>query len=189
VSPGRPRVAFYALRDLHIPVLLPVLRLLLEKGECDVGVIAPPCVESGGGQVQEGLLPHTLRALAEAGVPFWGHAPTPPYACVVTADACYDRVDGWGPIVCVGHGTISKGLYFTDQPSTRRENFARVLCVPGPAYVTSFGPQVFTRIVATGFATMDQYAAPEPGFRAEVLSRLHLDPAKRTLLFAPTFNP
>lgn len=183
------RICFYALRDLHLPVLLPVVREVARLHPSAVGVVAPPFVESADGKVQEGLSPRSIAALADAGVPFWGHSRNGDYDCVVVADACYDRVDGWGPVVCIGHGTISKGLYFTDRPYARRENFARVLCVPGPDYITSFGHQLFTRVVATGFSKMDELASPAPGHRTAVLTELGLDPAKRTLLFAPTYNP
>ena len=185
----RRRVAFYALRELHVDVLLPVLREVAALGGFDVGIIAPAYVESGQGRVQEGLSPAMRERLAAAAVPFWGHTREGEYACVVVADACYDRVDGWGPVVCIGHGTISKGLYFSDIPYTRRENFARVLCVPGPAYVSSFGRQLFTRVVPTGFSKMDELANVPASHRADVLSALGLDPSKRTILFAPTFNP
>lgn len=189
MPPPRPRVAFYALRDLHLPVLLPVCQAVERLGTLEVGVRAPPFADSVDGRAQEGLSARSLAQLSEAGVPFWGDGPAGDYDCVVVADACYDRVDGWGPVVCIGHGTISKGLYFTDRPFVRRENFARVLCVPGPGYVASFGRQVFTRVVSTGFSKMDALASPPPGHRATVLATLGLHPAKRTLLFAPTFNP
>lgn len=184
----RPRIVFFALRELHVDVLLPVLRAVASLDRFDVGIIAPWYVESGGGRVQEGLSPATRRMLEAAGLPFWGHARQGDYACVVVADACYDRVDGWGPVVCIGHGTISKGLYFSDIPYTRRENFARVLCVPGPAYVSAFGKQLFTRVVPTGFSKMDELAHPAPSHRQDLLASLGLDPGKRTLLFAPTYN-
>jgi CDP-glycerol glycerophosphotransferase (TagB/SpsB family) len=189
VVASRSRIVFFALRDLHIDVLRPVLRAVVALGRYDVGISAPPFVESGQGRVQEGLSPATCERLAAEGVPFWGHARDGEYACVVVADACYDRVDGWGPVVCIGHGTISKGLYFSDVPYTRRENFARVLCVPGPGYVTSFGRQLFTNVVPTGFSKMDELAHPPASHRFDVLSALGLDPAKRTVLFAPTYNP
>lgn len=185
----RPRVVFYALRDLHLPVLLPVYREVAKLGQCDAGFVAPPFVESDAGHVQEGLSVASRAQLSDEGISFWGHSRDGDYACVVVADACYDRVDGWGPAVCIGHGTISKGLYFTDRPFARRENFARVLCVPGPGYVASFGRQVFTRVVPTGFSKMDELASPPPNHRATLLTGLGLDPGKRTLLFAPTYNP
>ena len=183
-----PRIVFFALRDLHADVLLPVLREVTALGRYDVGLIAPPFVESGEGRVQEGLSTGTRGRLDAEGIAFWGHSRAGDYACVVVADACYDRVDGWGPVVCVGHGTISKGLYFSDSPCTRRENFACVLCVPGPGYVTSFGRQLFTRVVATGFSKMDELANPSASHRNDVLTALDLDPSKRTVLFAPTYN-
>lgn len=184
-----PRIVFFALRDLHMDVLRPVLRAVAALGRYDLGVVAPPFVESGQGRVQEGLSAATRARLDAEGMPFWGHSRDGEYACVVVADACYDRVDGWGPVVCVGHGTISKGLYFSNVPYTRRENFARVLCVPGPAYVKAFGRQLFTRVVATGFSKMDALAQPPSSHRSDVLTSLGLDPAKRTVLFAPTYNP
>lgn len=184
----RPRIIFYALRELHLPVLLPVLLEVAALGRYDVGVIAPPFVPSGGGRVQEGLTTRTLAALREQGIAWWGHANHRQAACVVVADACYERIDGWGPSVCVGHGTISKGLYFTARSFARRENFARVLCVPGPGYVSSFGTQLFTRVVPTGFSKMDELTVPRDTTRRAVLSSLGLDPHKRTLLFAPTYN-
>ncbi len=189
MSLPRPRIVFYALRDLHLPVLLPVFREVAKLGRFDAGFVAPPFVESGAGRVQEGLSPRSRARLIAEGIPFWGHERDGDYACVVLADACYERVDGWGPAVCTGHGTIGKGLYFTDTPGVRRENFARVLCVPGPGYAGSFGRQVFTRVVPTGFSQMDELASPPAGHRAAVLGDLGLDPGKRTLLFAPTYNP
>ena len=183
------RIAFYALRDLHLPVLLPVIRAVARLGQFDIGVIAPPYVESDASHAQEGLSAASQARLSADGIPFWGHAGDGQYACVVVADACYDRVDGWGPVVCIGHGTISKGLYFTDKAYVRRENFARVLCVPGPGYAASFGRHVFTRVTPTGFSKMDELASAPDGHRAAVLDRLGFDSAKRTLLFAPTFNP
>lgn len=186
---SRPRVVFFALRELDLPVLLPVLREVARCDRFEIGVISPPYVASGGGRVQEGLSSHTLEALQRDGIVWWGHHNGQPAACVVVADACYERIDGWGPVVCVGHGTISKGLYFTERSLARRENFARVLCVPGPRYVASFGRQLFTRVVATSFSKMDDLAAPREATRRAVLARLQLDPDKRTLLFAPTYNP
>ena len=182
------RIVFFALRDLHMDVLRPVLRAVAASGRYEVGVVAPPFVASGHGRVQEGLSEPTRVRLDADAIPFWGHSRDGDYACVVVADACYDRVDGWGPAVCVGHGTISKGLYFSDVPYTRRENFARVLCVPGPAYVKAFGRQLFTRVVATGFSKMDELAHPSPSVQKDVLATLGLDPSKRTVLFAPTYN-
>ncbi len=183
------RIVFFALRDLHMDVLRPVLRAVaaqrpLRRGGGGAAIRGERAWTRAGGIVGA----NTRCGSTPTAIPFWGHSRDGDYACVVVADACYDRVDGWGPVVCVGHGTISKGLYFSDVPYTRRENFARVLCVPGPAYVKAFGRQLFTRVVATGFSKMDELAHPSPSVQKDVLATLGLDPSKRTVLFAPTYN-
>lgn len=185
---GKPRIVLFALRDLHFPVLLPVYRELAKQGNLEPGFMAPPYQPSDSVGVQMGLSEKTLQFLRGNNIPFWGHEKQGDYACIVTADVCYDQIDGWGPIVCVGHGTISKSLYFMDRPYVRRENFATTLCVPGPWYAKSYGRQVFTRVVPTGFSKMDELANPDPAHRDNYLSGLRLDPAKKTILFAPTFN-
>ena len=90
-----------------MPVLLPIYHELIKCRIGHVGFMAPPYQDSDDGAYQEGLTKETIAFLHENNIPFWGHEQTERYACVVTADFCYDRVDGWGPIVCVGHGTIS----------------------------------------------------------------------------------
>ena len=90
----RPRIAFFALRDLHIDVLRPVLRAVAALDRYDVGIVAPAFIESGQGRVQEGLSPATRERLVAESVPVWDRSRDRDYACVVVADACYDRVDG-----------------------------------------------------------------------------------------------
>ena len=92
---SRPRIALFALRDLHVPVLEPVWFALTAAG-ADAGFVAPPYVASAEGRVQEGLSPATDARLAAAGVPRWRRQAGERFDAVVTADACYERVDGWG---------------------------------------------------------------------------------------------
>ena len=183
------RIVFYALRELHLPVLLPIYQALLYMGAVDIGFMAPAYRESDDVAFQEGLSDKTLETLKNRGIPFWGHEPQKPFDCVVVADVCYDRVDGWGPIVCVGHGTISKGIFFSNNPICRRENFATVLCVPGPWYKQSFGNQVITHMAPTGFSKMDALAENSDSDTEKLLSDMGFSPGKKTILFAPTFNP
>ena len=182
-------IAFYALRELHMPVLLPVYHELSKMGIGKIGFMAPPYRVSDNGILQEGLSQETLKDLNKSGIAFWGHEPKGQFDCVVVADACYDYVDDWGPVVCIGHGTISKGMFFTDSPFCRRENFATVLCVPGPWYQQSFGDQVLTRIEPTGFSKMDELASVSSLETSQLMQAMEFSPLKKTILFAPTFNP
>jgi hypothetical protein len=190
MSYHRKKIVLYSLRDLHFPVLLPVYHELQKLDVADIGFMAPPYQESNDGCYQEGLRPQTLEYLNANEIPFWGHErKAENYACVVTADVCYDRIDGWGPFVCIGHGTISKGIYFTDAPVSRRENFASVLCVPGPWYRESLSRQVFVHVEPTGFSKMDELAVFDPIKKKQLLQSAGFSPEKKTILFAPTFNP
>jgi len=188
------RVGFFALRELHVPVLIPVWKALKEVSEkagldIDAGFLAPP-FQDDENLPQEGLRPETLQHLKTLGIPFWGEQPPEPryYNCVVTADACTDRIEGWGPVVCVGHGTISKNIYFIDVPGSRRESFHTALCVPGPWYVGSFKGTVHTRIEPTGFPKMDEYAADHSEKTRLIFEQYKLSSEKKTILFAPTYN-
>jgi len=183
------KIVLYAFRELHIPVLIPIFRALQKMGVQNLGFMAPPFKAAAAGPDQQGISEKGVQELKTQGIPFWGTKATEKFACVVTADVCYTHIEGWGPIVCVGHGTISKGLYFTDTEFIRRENFANVLCVPGPLYVNTLGKQVFTHVVPTGFTKMDELAGPAEAEREKRIPEMGFDFNKKTLLFAPTFNP
>ncbi len=188
-APSGQAVVLYALRELHLPILLPVYEQLVARDIKPVGFMAPPYFAGDAQRPAEGLRPQSIESLRQQGAAFWGHRNRGKFRCVITADVCYDRVDGWGPVVCVGHGTISKNLFFVDSPTARRENFATVLCVPGPWYVTSFGDHVHTRIEPTGFPKMDELAQADESFGPRLFSQIGFDQNKKTILFAPTFNP
>jgi hypothetical protein len=187
---ARRRVTLFAFRELHLQVLEPVYRALAAMPGIEVGFTAPPFLAGAPGRPEEGLRPSTITDLRARGFAYWGENPTNErFDAVVLADVCYDRVEAWGPVVCVGHGTISKNIFFIDNVVCRRESWADVLCVPGPWYVGSFGDQVRTRIEPTGFPKMDDYARDYSAEKASLFARIGFSPQRRTLLFAPTYNP
>ncbi len=186
------RVAFYSLRELHLPILLAVAKVLKTEfagKNIEIGFCAPEYKEGREGFPEEGLKPSTLQRLFEEGWNFWGsEMPSVAYDAVVTADACNDRIENWGPVVCVGHGTISKNIYFINNVLARRESFHAALCVPGPWYVDSFKGEVHTEIIATGFPKMDELAKDYENLKNEIFELAHFNPQKKTILFAPTYN-
>ena len=104
------------------------------------------------------------------------------------ADYNYSFVEGLGTIVNIGHGTISKGLYFLDGKISRRENIADLMCVPGEVQKQHLSKAILQPIQVTGMPKLDKVA--QQGGRCERLfSQIGLDPSKPTVLFAPTFNP
>ncbi len=182
-------IALYAMRELHVPVLIPLFHALRRAGFQDIAFYAPPFHAGEERIPEEGLRPETIAKLEASGMPFRGIAPLTPVGCVVTADACYDRVEGWGPAVCVGHGTISKNIFFIDEPVCLRENYATVMCVPGPWYVGSYGKWVGTHVIPTGFTKMDEMAQDYALFRTRYLAASGFRTDRHTILFAPTYNP
>ena len=103
------------------------------------------------------------------------------------ADTIAGKVHGCGKIVNVGHGTISKGYYFTESFWTEREDWVDLLCVPGEFAKNQFRNVLKTRVVSTGMPKMD------PVFRGEfsrdqLCKELNLNPSKKIVLYAPTFN-
>lgn len=185
------KVVFACIRELHLPVLLPICEQLKNiRPDLQIGFMAPNYRESKDGIPQEGLSIASLELLKSKNIEFWDwNNNHEKFDCVVCADVCYWYVDGWGPIVNVGHGTISKGVYFTSDKIARRENFADILCVPGEWYKNCYGEQVITNIEVTGFAKMDELAKTDiESIKREKFARAGFTADKTTILYAPTFN-
>lgn len=187
------KVVFVSFRDLHFPVLYPIYKELLklnENNQYEIGFMAPSYQESGSGVLQEGLSKKNLTKIKEEKIPFWGwqNEPVQKFDAVVYCDVNYSVINGWGPIVNVGHGTISKGVYFTDDIVARRENFATALCVPGERFKKSYGEQVFTNTFPTGFSKMDSLTKYSLIDKNKFYEKIGFTADKKTILFAPTFN-
>jgi GT2 family glycosyltransferase/CDP-glycerol glycerophosphotransferase (TagB/SpsB family)/glycosyltransferase involved in cell wall biosynthesis/ubiquinone/menaquinone biosynthesis C-methylase UbiE len=103
------------------------------------------------------------------------------------ADTIAGKVSGCGKIINIGHGTISKGYYFTDSVWTERENWVDLLCVPGDYAKKQFEKILETKVVATGMPKLDPIFKGEYN-REKLCQKLHLDNDKKIILYAPTFN-
>lgn len=84
---------------------------------------------------------------------------------------------------------ICKGAFYTDSSITRRENLSQMLLVPGPWHRSRLASNVAIPIKVTGFIKSDQLFGPAAQTRAKFCERLGIDPDKRIVLFAPTYNP
>ncbi len=181
-------ILFYIERSLHLPFLEPIEEYLRVNGLARTAFSAPPFFSGRPGIPQWGLVPDEIARLEEK-APFF---PEPlnfsPHVTIV-ADACHFRIPEIENVINVGHGMICKGAFYTDADITRRENLSRMLLVPGPWHRSRLGSNVAVPIKVTGFIKSDQLFGPKAQTRAEFLSRLDIDPDKRIVLFAPTYNP
>lgn len=187
------RINLFVMREYHIPVLEPLWHQFMKIDDVEVGFSWHEFVPAQGSVNEIGLRSETVIKLQKKGWKSWnispGESPKQLFDAVIVADACYEMVEGWGPIVCIGHGTISKNLYFVDKEICQRENLAALVCVPGPYYVGSYGNQVHTRILDTGFTKMDALAGNKEETRAKIVSQYRLELQTPIVLYAPTFNP
>lgn len=189
----RKKVLFFILRNLHLPHLMPIYHWMKDnmQDECEPVFSTAPYQPSEDGQPGYGLEPERERKLIASGASWIppGRILSFKPDVVVMADSCYNTgVDQIGAKqVNVNHGLISKGYYYTDSPIQKRENAADLICVAGPYHKTAMQKLVTTPIVVTGLVKFDRFVNGEIT-RESVLKGMNINPAKKVILFAPTFN-
>ena len=177
---------FFIERELHIPILMNVMKYIYRNSLGEIGVSSFQYQASENSFAGWGLRSETLKKYIDFPVTWV----TDPYDfhpdITYIADFSYQYVEGLGKIVNLGHGTISKGWFFSESSISKRENCADLICVPGRIHKKILEKQVFIPIEVTGMPKLDNLKNTEN--RKEKLASLGLDPENKTLLFAPTFN-
>ncbi len=176
-------VQFYVFKNVHWPMFENLYEYLTTRSDVKDIIVCIPNVQSITNDIDDYLidkisaLPVTLT-----------HNPRQ-YKVDITfiADTIAGKVKDAGYIVNVGHGTISKGYYFTDSIWTERENWADLLCVPGEYAGQQFKNILRTRVVPTGMPKLDNVFSGKYN-KAYLCDLLKLDPTKKIVLYAPTFN-
>ncbi len=183
----KKKILFYIQRDLQLPFLEPIHDHLkrrypaLELAFAAPSFILPRDGNPGWGLQSEEVArlsrkSHFVRTVEE-------FAPD----VTVFADAC-TNVMNCGKRVFVGHGIISKGGFYTDNPLVRRENLADLICVPGEWHKDILSRNVFSPIAVTGFIKSDRLFGPSACTREAFCHNHAIPPEKRIVLYAPTFN-
>ncbi len=184
---SKPRILFYVMRNLHLPFLEPIHDYIADNYPVECAFSAPPYLRPQKGMTGCGLPPETVNRLKHKSM-FYEKTQDYEADIAVVADACYYPVRHCKQIVNVGHGMISKGLFFTDSPMVRRENLADLICVPGSWHKDILEKNVFTPISVTGFIKTDQLASCGPSRCSTFRQKYGIDHYKKYILFAPTFN-
>ncbi len=184
---GKPvRVLFYFFKNVHIPVLLPVYREMKRQGGFEIAF----AMHGYDRHIRAGMESYELELLRREGAPIVQDPSEWRADVTLMADNVAFNLFGCGEIVNIGHGLLSKGQYFTDTDMIHRENLEDLLCVPGPYHRQRIaeGGRVFIPVVATGFPKLDKLFDPNGPSREQLLKRYKIDPSKRVVLYAPTFN-
>ncbi|MDP8207382.1 MAG: CDP-glycerol glycerophosphotransferase family protein [Candidatus Electryonea clarkiae] len=176
-SERKLRVLISFMRNVHVPILQPIADLLREDSRVELGYF----VFQGSSEE---------RLFKNSGIPLF-HKPQDfkPHVTFI-ADNFTEQVKGCGYIINVGHGLLSKGQYFTNSDFIHRENLEHLLLVPGPYHKNRMleSGKIFIPVEATGFPKLDKiFKSNLPG-RNELLKQIGLDPSKKVVLYAPTFN-
>jgi hypothetical protein len=176
-------VQFYVFRNVHWPMFEELFQYLGTRPEVGERIICVPSLA----RLRNGQSDALAEKLFGLGVPVTTRPNARPVDVTFIADTVAGLVRGCGAIVNVGHGTISKGYYFTDSIWTERENWVDLLCVPGEYAATCFAPVLRTRVVATGMPKLDPVFSGRHS-RAALCDAHDIDPSRRLVLYAPTFN-
>lgn len=178
---------FFAERELHIPMFINIIREIEAQKLGQIGLYTFTYAPSTGQRAGWGLRPQIRELLGNCCQTVEDPLKWQPDITFV-ADFSFQYVEGLGFIVNVGHGTISKGWYFSKKNISRRENCADLLCVPGAVHKKQLAEQVYIPVVITGMPKLDTvFNATKADVRIW-RQKLGLDPDRATVLLAPTFN-
>ncbi len=176
-------VQFYVFRNVHWPMFENLYYYLKDRDEIKELVICLPDLPK--------LIGFENYAFVERLLALDATLVTDPRTKEVDvtfiADTLAGKVQGCGRIVNVGHGTISKGLYFTDGIWTEQENWVDLLCVPGSYAKDQFENVLHTRVAATGMPKLDKVFSGHYN-RDYLCALLNINPDKKIILYVPTFN-
>lgn len=182
------KILFYVERSLHLPFLEPIEEYLSLNGLAATAFSSPEFFP-GTAEIPQWGLPDSQILRLQYKAPFFAKPEDFDPDVTIVADACHFRIPQLRNVINVGHGMICKGAFYTDSEITRRENLSQMLLVPGPLHRRRLQDNVFIPIKLTGFIKSDQLFGPKAQTREQFCSRMGIDPAKRIVLFAPTYNP
>jgi hypothetical protein len=182
------RFLFFVEREFHAALFRSLAQRIVRLRMGRIGVLSSAYQPARDPGRTIGARPDEVRRCL--GVDF--ELVTDPFAfdphVVFTADSNYERLEGLGKIVSIGHGTISKGSFYTDDGLMFRENAADMVCTPGVIHAEILSQRLFRPVVVTGIPKLDCLFDGSLD-RVALLRGWGLDPNRPTILLAPTFNP
>ncbi|TVR02819.1 MAG: hypothetical protein EA399_00215 [Desulfovibrionales bacterium] len=187
-SCGDLDVLFYPENSLHLPFLEPIHTYLKSTyPDLKLGFSSPPFSHPSQGQTGAGLPDGEISRLRQTSR-FFTNSSAVQSELAVVADACHFQIPHLPRVINVGHGLISKGLYYCRSPIVRRENLSELVCVPGSIHKHLLQDDVRVPIEVTGFIKSDLLFGPNAMGRPRFCQEMGIDQDKKIILFAPTFN-
>jgi len=182
-STQKKRVMVYYFKNVHIPILKPITDALIQRDDITLAIgymqFAP--------EIRAGFLPSELQIIKAYNLPMYITPQTFRPDVTIIADSVYPWVENCGKLIHVGHGVLSKGQYYTDTDTARREELADIVCVPGVYHQQALQKVISKPVIATGMPKLDALFSRQITRESE-LTRLQLPQKYFYVLFAPTFN-
>jgi len=178
-------VSFYFFKNVHIPILIPIYKKIKElHPEIRISF----AYKSFEPAMRAGFLKHEVDLIKSYGEDVYIVPQHTSSDITFVADSVYDWVGNCGKIVNVGHGILSKGLYYSDTVLAKREEAADLVFVPGSYHQQIMQEIITTPIFAVGMAKLD--ALFDGSIKKEdVQKQLAIKNEQfQYILFAPTFN-
>lgn len=183
INPKGISVQFYIYKNVHWPMFENLYNYIKQKSE--VGNITF-CIPNISNLIYNN--DYTLiNQLLSYPVQFSSDPTSANADLTFIADTIAGKVKNCGKIVNIGHGTISKGYYFTDTIWTESENWVDLLCIPGKYAEQRLKDILRTKVVATGMPKMDQVFRNSYN-KAQICEELNINADLPIVLYAPTFN-
>ncbi len=178
---------FFIEREFHISLFENIIAYILQKNIGKIGILTLPYREFATGSPSIGCRKSFIEKKISGKFDFiddpYQYSPD----ITFIADSSYEKIEGLGKIVNIGHGTISKGSFYLDSAKTFRENCADLLLVPGKIHKEVLQKNITIPIEVVGIPKLDHLFDNSLN-REKILKRFNLDSEFKTVLFAPTFN-
>ena len=178
---------FFIERELHLPMLANVMKYIYDNKIGEIGITGFPFQQSDINIPGRGVREEIISQYFDSPVSIIDDPYSYKPDITFMADFSYQFVEGLGKIVNIGHGTISKGWFFSENNISKRENCADLICVPGKIHKEILEKQVFKNIEITGMPKLDPLFTNEFS-RIDILKKMNLNLNNKTVLIAPTFN-
>ncbi|WP_045213792.1 CDP-glycerol glycerophosphotransferase family protein [Desulfonatronovibrio magnus] len=179
---NKKRILFYCFDKMHIPVLDPIYTKMKTKHpEYMYGFAAMPRNKHFTAGFEEGDL-RLLKAFKEY-VTFYPQEFFPDVT--ILPDSYYPH--GCGKMVHVGHGVLSKGIYYTDTIKAKQEEKADMVCVPGAYHQQMLESIIGSPVMATGMPKLDNLFNGKIN-KKTVCRHYNLPESYTYILYAPTYN-
>lgn len=185
---NKKKILFYVQRNLHLPFLEPIFDYMNENCDFDLYFSAPEYVQAENGSSGVGLPENEVLRLKKK-ANYIDHIQNfKPDATIIADVYASYGLKHTGKIINVGHGLISKGWFYTDGISVRRENFIDLSLVPGQWHKDILSKNIFHPIEVTGFVKSDLVFGEKTPTKDELLDFYDIPKENKVILYAPTFN-